>query len=134
MAMSAAQEVAREIARIAQTRVVDLESASFSCGSVTLKMVKTTQGHGWLVNDKLLFPVLEYAFIELDAAHAFFFTIKSDAVANAQAEKEGHRYNVRFCKTDITVWSIATRTSHQEEETSLSRLANLLKNLPIVVD
>eukprot|EP00966_Prymnesium_polylepis_P143965 3323594-Prymnesium_polylepis.1 len=34
--------MASEIARISQTRVVEVERVSFECGPVTLKMVKTT--------------------------------------------------------------------------------------------
>ena len=44
MAKSATQEMATEIARISQTRIVEVKRVSFACGPVTLKMVKTTLG------------------------------------------------------------------------------------------
>ena len=55
MAKSATQEMAAEIARIAQTQVVEADRVSFACGPVTLKMVKTTLGPGWVLNDNVLF-------------------------------------------------------------------------------
>ena len=55
MAKSLTEEMASEIARVAQKQVVEVERVSFACGKVTLKMVKTTLGIGWLLNENVLF-------------------------------------------------------------------------------
>ena len=96
MAKSVTQEMAYEIARVAQTRVVEVDRVSFACGPVTLKMAKTTLGLGWLLNDKVLFSALDHH----QAARAFYLNIK----ANAQPESK--HFNERFGGTDTIVWSV----------------------------
>ena len=63
MAKSATQEMAAEIARIAQTRVVQVEGVQLTCyqveGRPTLKRVKSTLGDGWCF-DNLFFPTNEW--------------------------------------------------------------------------
>ena len=63
---------ALEIARISQTRVVQVERVSFECGQQHLKMVKTTLGYGWLLNNTVLFE-FSNAF---EAARAFYLNIR----------------------------------------------------------
>ena len=46
---SLVQEMAAEIARIAQTRVVHVENVRFTCLSTSLQLVKTTCGLAWLL-------------------------------------------------------------------------------------
>ena len=124
MAKSATQEMASEIARIAQTRIVEVERVSFACGPVTLKMVKTTLGAGWLLNDKVLFSSEDYR----KAAAAFYFNIKATAPA------ESYRFNVRFGGTDTIVWSAHYNDTLPEMEEPLFDLGCLLKTPPILVD
>ena len=131
MAKSATQEMASEIARISQTRVVEVERVSFACGPVTLKMVKTTLGPGWLLNDKVLFSSVDLDDLH-KAAKAFYFNIKT----NAQPESD--HFNVRFGGTDTIVWSvhrfIAGSAAVSEMEEPLSELCFLLKTPPILID
>ena len=126
MAKSAAQEMASEIARISQTRVVEVERVSFACGPVTLKMVKTTLGPGWLLNDKVLFSS------DLGdphkAAKAFYLNIK------ANAQPESNHFNVRFGGTDHIVWSVHKFNSLTEMDEPLAELSFLLKTPPILID
>jgi len=124
MAKSATQEMASEIARIAQTRIVEVERVSFACGPVTLKMVKTTLGEGWLLNDKVLFSSEDYR----KAAAAFYFSIKATAPA------ESYYFNVRFGGTDAIVWSVHQHNSESEMKEPLFHLGCLLKTPPILVD
>ena len=126
MAKSVTQEMACEIARIAQTRVVEVERVSFACGPVTLKMVKTTLGLGWLLNDKVLFSS------EIDDCHqvakAFYFNIKTSA------DPESNYFKVRFGGTDTIVWSVERHKAGSNLRESLSDLAYLLKTPPIIID
>ena len=73
MAKSATQEMATEIARIAQTRVVQVEGVQLTCyqveGRPTLKKVKSTLGDGWCF-DNLFFPTKDW-FDFLHAARVF---------------------------------------------------------------
>ena len=125
MAKSATQEMASEIARIAQTRVLEVERVSFACGPVTLKMVKTTLGLGWLLNDEVLFSSLDYH----QAAKAFYLNIK------ANAQPESYHFNVRFGGTETIVWSVPRGwDAGSEMEKPLRELALLLKNPPILID
>ena len=124
MAKSAAQEMASEIARIAQTRVVEVECVSFACGPVTLKMAKTTLGLGWLLNGKILFSSNDYH----QAAKAFYLNIK------ANAQPESHHFNVRFGGTETIVWSVHCNKVASEMEEPLCELASLLKSPPILID
>lgn len=120
MAKSATQEMASEIARIAQKRVVEVEQVSFACGPVTLKMVKTTLGPGWLLSDKVLFTSDEHA------VKAFILNIKTNA------EAENDHFNVRFGGTDTIVWSI--RRFKEASAMHASELAELLRNPPVLID
>ena len=65
MAKSATQEMATEIARIAQTRVVQVEGVQLTCyqveGRPTLKKVKSTLGDGWCFDNLFFFFV--YIFV-----------------------------------------------------------------------
>ena len=124
MAKSATQEMASEIARIAQTRVVEVERVSFACGPVTLKMAKTTLGHGWLLNDKVLFSSDNYH----QAATAFYSNIKKNA------EPESNYFNVRFGGTDTIVWTVHKNCGRSEQEGPLYEMAFLLKTPPILID
>ena len=124
MAKSAAQEMASEIARIAQTRVVEVERVSFACGPVTVKMVKTTLGLGWLLNDNVLFSLDD----NYKAASAFYFNIKTNA------QPESHHFNVRFGGTDTIVWSVHYNNVLSEMEVPLVDLAHLLKTPPTLID
>ena len=124
MAKSATQEMASEIARIAQTRVVEVERVSFACAPVTLKMVKTTLGLGWLLNDKVLFSSDDYC----KAAKAFYFNIKTNAVP------ESYHFNVRFGGTDTIVWRVHYNNVQSEMEEPLVDLASLLKAPPTLID
>ena len=124
MAKSAAQEMASEIARIAQTRVVEVECVSFACGPVTLKMAKTTLGLGWLLNGKILFSSNDYH----QAAKAFYLNIK------ANAQPESNHFNVRFGGTDHIVWSVHKFNSLTEMDEPLAELSFLLKTPPILID
>ena len=67
MAKSLTQEMASEIARIAQTRVVEVDRVRFRCEANTLQMVKTTHGLGYLLNDRVLFSIDRC----MEAARAF---------------------------------------------------------------
>ena len=112
--------MASEIARIAQKRVVEVEQVSFACGPVTLKMVKTTLGLGWLLNDTVLFTSDEHA------VKAFILNIKTNA------ESEDYYFNVRFGGTDTVVWSI-----HRFKDASkkyVSELISLLRTPPVLID
>ena len=124
MAKSAAQEMASEIARIAQTRVVEVGRVSFACGPVTLKMVKSTLGLGWLLNDKVLFSSDE----SYKAANAFYFNIKTNA------QPESSHFNVRFGGTDTIVWRVHHMNVQSEMEEPLVDLASLLKAPPTLID
>ena len=126
MAKSATQEMAFEIARIAQTRVVEVERVSFACGPVTLKMVKTTLGAGWLLNDKVLFSSDVHG--NAQAAKAFYFNIKTNA------QPESYHFNVRFGGTDTIVWRVHYNNVGSEMEEPLVELAFLLKTPPILID
>ena len=129
MAKSATQEMAAEIARIAQTRVVEMERVSFACGPVSLKMCKTTLGLGWLLNDKVLFSATTFSDHHHKAARAFYFNIK----ATAEAEDSGH-FNVRFGGTSTIVWSAHQGMTASEMEEPLHELAFLLKTPPLLVE
>ena len=118
--------MASEIARIAQTRVVEMERVSFACGPVTLKMVKTTLGLGCLLNDKVLFSSDVNG--NDQAAKAFYFTIKTNALP------ESSHFNVRFGGTDTIVWSVHYNKVDSEMEEPLVGLAFLLKTPPILID
>ena len=124
MAKSVTQEMACEIARIAQTRVVEVERVSFACGPVTLKMVKTTLGLGWLLNDKVLFSSDDCH----QVAKAFYFNIKTSA------DPESNNFKVRFGGTDTIVWSVERHKAGSNLRESLSDLAYLLKTPPIIID
>lgn len=124
MAKSATQEMASEIARIAQTRVVEVERVSFACGPVTLKMVKTTLGAGWLLNDNVLFSSDDYH----KAANAFYFNIKTNA------QPESYHFNVRFGGTDTIVWRVHYNKVQSEMEEPLIDLASLLKTPPTLIN
>ena len=124
MAKSATQEMASEIARIAQTRVVEVGRVSFACGPVTLKMVKTTLGLGWLLNDKVLFSSDD----NYKAANAFYFNIKTNA------QPESYHFNVRFGGTDTIVWRVHYNNVRSEMEEPLIDLASLLKTPPTLID
>ena len=124
MAKSAVQEMASEIARIAQTRVVEVERVSFACGPVTLKMVKTTLGLGWLLNDHVLFSSDDYH----QAAKAFYLNIKENA------QPESSDFNVRFGGTETVVWSVHRGWGLSKMEEPLHELASLLRNPPILID
>ena len=72
--LSVVQEIALEIARLVQTRWVEVDRVSFRCASTVLKLVKTTNGLRWLLNDCLF----EHQQFE-DVARAFFDSAKADA-------------------------------------------------------
>ena len=127
MAKSATQEMASEIARISQTRVVEVERVSFACGPVTLKMVKTTLGPGWLLNDKVLFSSVDLGDLH-KAAKAFYLNIKTNA------KPESNHFNVRFGGTDHIVWSVHHFNALTEMDEPLTELFCLLKTPPILID
>jgi hypothetical protein len=119
---SVMQEMAEIIARIAQARVVGGEGVSFECGQQTLKMVKTTQGYGWLLNNTLLFQC------QRKAASAFYYTIHQ----HEEPSEAPARYNVRFGGTTQIVWSVDRRwTNAMMDGPALEELALLLKSPPI---
>ena len=91
---------------------------------MTLKMVKTTLGLGWLLNDKVLFSSLDYH----QAAKAFYLNIK------ANAQPESFHFNVRFGGTETIVWSVHYHNVASEMEEPLIELASLLSNPPILID
>ena len=124
MAKSATQEMASEIARIAQTRVVEVDRVRFSCGPVTLKMVKTTLGAGWLLNDKVVFSSNEYH----QASNAFYWNIK------ANADPESNYFNVRFGGTNTIVWSVHCCKAGSDLKEPRYDLAHLLRTPPILID
>ena len=124
MAKSATQEMAAEIARIAQTRVVEVERVSFACGPVTLKMAKTTLGLGWLLNGKILFSSNDYH----QAAKAFYLNIKTNA------QPESNHFNVRFGGTDMIVWRVYKAKNDNEMKEPLLELFFLLKTPPFLID
>ena len=119
---SACEEMATEIARLAQHRVVEVDRVSFQCGPVTLKMVKTTAGVGWLLDGQVLFYSNQIG--SPLVASAFFNTI------TARAEPEDHHYCIRFGETDIVVWRV-----HKNEEMKrpLAELASIIKTPPTLV-
>eukprot|EP00966_Prymnesium_polylepis_P023288 535914-Prymnesium_polylepis.1 len=117
---SVTQEMAAEIARIAQSRVVEVDRVSFACGPVTLKMTKTTLGLGWLLNDKVLFSFEEYTQV------AKYFWLKTNA------QPESNYFNVRFGGTVTIVWSAYYTGVDLDER--CCELASLLKKPPIIVD
>ena len=127
MAKSATQEMAAEIARIAQTQVVEADRVSFACGPVTLKMVKTTLGPGWVLNDNVLFSSED----SHKVASAFYFNITANAPA------ESHYFNVRFGGTGTIVWRVRdpkyAGTPTSEIEAHLLALASLLESPPLLV-
>ena len=124
MAKSVTQEMASEIARVAQTRVVEVDRVSFACGPVTLKMVKTTLGLGWLLNNKVLFSSDQAD----QAANAFYLNIKKNA------QPESSHFNVRFGGTDTIMWSVHYLHTASEMKQPLVALTSLLKTPPILID
>lgn len=121
---SACEEMAVEIARLAQNRVVEVDRVSFKCGSVTLKMVKTTTGLGWVINDTVLFPITEYA----QVANTFYYNLK------VHDEHEAYQFNVRFGDTDTVVWRVHRCLSPSEVKKPLAELVDLLKSPPSLVE
>ena len=124
MAKSVTQEMACEIARIAQTRVVEVERVSFACGPVTLKIAKTTPGIEWLLNDKVLLSSDDCH----QVAKAFHFNIKTSA------DPESDYFKVRFSGTDTIVWSVHRHKAGSDLGEALYDLAFLLKTPPILID
>ena len=124
MAKSLTEEMASEIARVAQKRVVEVERVSFACGEVTLKMVKTTLGIGWLLNKNVLFSSDDHPLV----AAAFYSNIK------ATAKPEAYHFNVRFGGTDTIVWRVHFNNVESEMRKPLVELAKLLKQPPVLVD
>ena len=117
MAKSLTQEMASEIARIAQTRVVEVDRVRFHCGEHTLQMVKTTHGVGYLLNDRVLFSMDQCT----EAARAFFLNVFRYDMTDAK---------IKFGTTDV---SVANIKGVSEEQFAL-RFAKMLRNPPLLVD
>ena len=118
MAKSATEEMATEIARLAQTRIVEV-GIQFECAPVTLKMVKTTLGVGWLLNSKLLFSDVN------KAAKAFCDNIRISAT------RDDNDYNYSISLGGIIVFRYHPA---DKESNRLVTIAALLKDPPLVVN
>ena len=141
MAKSATQEMATEIARIAQTRVVQVEGVQLTCyqveGRPTLKKVKSTLGDGWCF-ENLFFPTNDW-FDFLHVARVFVAHLRSFEIHH---EVEGQYYEIRFgewtgSNTELypkVVWRMHRNAPKKDEEEMTSRLAQLLQKPPIIVD
>ena len=122
MAKSLTQEMASEIARIAQTRVVEVDRVRFHCGEHTLQMVKTTHGVGYLLNDRVLFSMDQCT----EAARAFFLNV-SHCFYVTDAK-------IKFGTTDVSVANISAPRDEEKWERDLQRFAKMLRNPPLLVD
>ena len=137
---SVTQEMAAEIARIAQMRVVQVEGVHFTCYQVgvhphytALKKVKSTLGDGWCIDD-LFFPTNSW-FDFLHVARIFVTHLRSNEI-----DELHHHYEVRFgVYSNIepypkVVWRMYRHCSKKDEEEMTNRLAQLLQQPPIIVD
>ena len=109
--------MASEIARIAQRRVVEVDRVSFECGNITLKMVKTTTGGGWLLNDDIIFTSID------QAIKAFY-----DNIQVFGTKDNDNYYNIFMSGTLIYRFWI-----HAGEKPFSKAIADILKNPPTVV-
>ena len=122
---SVIEEMACEIARIAQTRVVEVDRVSFACGPVTLKMVKTTTGLGWLLDDHVMFCFDQHDVV----ARALLYNIMSNAPRD-----EFNYWNLRFVMTGTIVWRCHFSENENCAYVAKSQLAALLKRPPLLID
>ena len=124
-AKSLVQEMATEIARIAQVRVVEIKPVRFSCmNSTSLQLVKTTCGLGWLLNDHLMFDT-----DSLEAAARAFYV-------NAREHYPDDELVIRFGGTaSVTVMTISKYWCDDTDSgQGILRFWALLKNPPVWVD
>jgi hypothetical protein len=136
MGKSVTQEMATEIVRIAQTRVVQVEGVQLTCyqveGRPTLKKVKSTLGDGWCF-DNLFFPTKVW-FDFLHVARVFVAHLRSLELYEA----EGQYYEICFGEwtgiSEKVVWRMHRNAPKKDEEEMTSRLAKLLQQPPIIVD
>ena len=123
---SVVEEMATEIARLAQKRVVEVDRVRFTCGPVTLKMVKATTGLGWLLNDRVLYDLNQCGASQV--ASAFYYNIK------VSAQAENYHFCVRFGDTETVVWRVHYSNVASEMKTPLNELTAILKNPPTLID
>ena len=144
MAMSLTKEMAREIARIAQTRIVDDEHVLFKWGPLNLQKVKTTLGFGWILyrSDEEPCQVPSVLLFNTDGswaddhmmAHTFYINIKAILAKDYEAwAVPGHHINVTFGSTDTVVWRVHCNNLDKEMKVPLQQLVKVLNNPPILV-
>ena len=125
---SVTQEMAEEIVRIAQTRIVEVDRVRFTCGVSTLQMVRNTLGYTWLLNDNVLYNTAE------EAAEAFHMNILADR--GLRYDDKCHYY-IRFGPTDTVVWcghkSVLANCSSITFTKATERIVHLLKDPPVLI-
>ena len=136
---SATQEMAAEIVRIAQTRVVQVEGVEFRCYRIgtypqffNVKKVKSTLGDGWCI-DNLFFPTNSW-FDFLHVARIFVAHLRAHDIEDAEYYEIYfgiHRNTEPYPKV---VWRMHRHCSKKDEEEMTNRLAQLLQQPPIIVD
>ena len=124
---SVTQEMGNIIATLAQTRTAQVGNIKIGFRNVkgenkitTLKLVKTTIGHGWVLNDKIMFTEIE------QAAKAFFH--------NMQYFGGTFIYLCMILPNGDTEIIEKFILDSYCIETTIERIEELLKNPPIVVD
>jgi hypothetical protein len=121
---SLVQEMAAEIARIAQTRVVHVENVRFTCLSTSLQLVKTTCGLAWLLNDRFMFDHDSWELV----IRSFFTSVTQDAVYI-----DWQSPAVLFF--DLPVMSISKYWSDNNPgQEDILRFRALLKTPPVLVE